>query len=102
MYEYMSTDNNEDLFPAFLDEVPFSQQFAYWLRVHRERLGLSCADMSRRCGLNPNIWARLENFQILNPSWLVLNRVAEALETSPQVLFLLAGICKKARQLGLR
>jgi hypothetical protein len=100
--EYVSTQKDESLCPAFLEDVSRPDRFSYWLRSHRERLGLSCEDMSLCCGLEVDTWGALEDCQLLDPSWAVLNRLATALETSPGTLMIVALLSEGARRLGLR
>ena len=48
------------------------------LKAEREKLGLSLADVERRCGLNPSALSRLENDPEANPTLITLQRYALA------------------------
>ncbi len=48
------------------------------LKAEREKLGLSLADVERRCGLKPSALSRLENDPDANPTLITLQRCASA------------------------
>jgi hypothetical protein len=52
------------------------------LRMERERLGLSLADVEERSGLRRSVLSRLENDKTTNPTLLTLQRYAAALGKS--------------------
>ena len=97
----MSTPLEQSLFPAFLDGVATADRFSCWLRIHRDRLGLTCEAMSLCSGLDAGTWAALENCEILDPSAAVLLQVAAALETSVGQLMMAALLSAGARRYGL-
>ena len=100
--EYMSTLKADSPFPAFLEGIFMPDRFSYWLRTHRERLGLSCQEMSLCSGLDANTWGALENCEILEPSWSVASRVAAVLETDTVIVMFTAMLSAGARRHGLR
>jgi transcriptional regulator with XRE-family HTH domain len=67
--------------------VPFSP-IGPRIRKRREELGLSCAELAER--LNGTMTTQdvewLETERIFFPSWIRLQRLAEALQMSPQKL----------------
>jgi transcriptional regulator with XRE-family HTH domain len=85
-----------------LEAVSLPDRFSQLLRTHRERIGLSREEMSVCCGLELDMWAALENCQVLDPSWTVLKRVAAALEMDPGSLLVIAILSEGARRQGLR
>jgi len=88
----------ESMLPVFLQEVSRPDRFSYLLRIYRERVGLSCADMSRCCGLDANTWAALENCELLNPSCTVLMHLSLALNIQFELLLLVSIISAYARE----
>ena len=96
---YMNMSFSETL---GLEHVPQPNRFSHLLRDRRERLGLTCQEMSVCAGLGVDTWSALESCEILDPTWEMLHRVAAAIDVDAGSLLIIAILSQGARRLGLR
>lgn len=83
-----------------IDHLPNPDRFSNLLRTHRERLGMSCEEMSLCAGLAVDTWASLESCEIPDRSFSVLSLVASAIDVDLQIVLALFALSQRARHLG--